>query len=42
MRLLGWEIKEPRIKKKGEDWVTKAAMAGIPVTIVKKEKHANN
>ena len=40
MKLLGWEIKELTTKK--EDWVTKAAMAGIPVTIVKKEKHANN
>ena len=38
--LFGWEIKEE--KEKREDWVSKAAMLGIPVQIVKKKKENDN
>lgn len=41
-RLFGYEIKDKDEKKRG-DWVAKAAMIGIPVTVKKKEKNnANN
>jgi len=40
--LFGWELKEPKERKRRGDWVAKMSMMGFPVEIIKTKKENGN